>query len=781
MVGLITNSPASVAAKNLNSANASSETSIARLSSGNRIISASDDVAGLAVGTLLKTNLSTMRAALTNASQGQSLLGVADGALDNIGQILQRQKALASQSTSGSLSDQARGYLNDEFIALKEEIDRISINTNFNHLSLLDGSIYNSASIKTDITTQSSTLNSTIFFQNSITANEYIQLFSSDATTPQGVSRDSNGNHINIRFTSIPTGSFSSAPQNLLQFDGTASASSAAKNFMNMINNLKLYNGNDPTTLYARGVASAFDFSYDGSRTLTITSKTSGSAWNQVDIIPPLTNNSLKINGISNVGNGAISFATNGISGINGSLPSGDYSTGGSSGQTGFSVYTASYNAINNFANGITDIVDVPSTYALGITSDPLLNPIDPLRSWTTGVNLSGIANNPSFVGRMGQFDANYEGLNTINLHTNVGGIDYVANGVLTNYVDPTGNNNPQTISFQSTQSGYGSFILQFASGNGLSVSDEADTKTYMNRLNSSISGIDIFQRRQVSTYKASGSVFPTGSTIASGSLSGSAFYLISNNFTNIEIQDIEVIAPAGTAANAQIQISMNGKTFVSGYGYDGSSLPLSNFPTANTFTNNGGVNNDGLYGLVNKDNPSEILVFKYSSSTPLSITSQGQAEGLAAALKTAFGVNTGTTNGGLLFQVGNTTSDVIEIQIPSSKTEYLYVDNSGNSQSITVDTAANAKFAQGVIDNAINSLITIRANVGAYQSRLTFAEQFINTSIENLDAGRSLFLDADISYVSSELAQAQIRMQASISVLAQANQIPVQLLKLLS
>ena len=108
MVGIISNSAALFAQKNLESASVQSESSIARLSSGNAIIRASDDVSGLAIGTTLATTVSTLRTVLTSTSQAGSLLSIADGGLQNVSDILARQKALATQDNTGTLSDNER-------------------------------------------------------------------------------------------------------------------------------------------------------------------------------------------------------------------------------------------------------------------------------------------------------------------------------------------------------------------------------------------------------------------------------------------------------------------------------------------------------------------------------------------------------------------------------------------------------------------------------------------------------------------------------------------------
>ncbi len=136
-----TNIAAYYAQMNIGKASTSASSSIGRLSSGNRIVRASDDVAALSVGTSLRTQVTTLRQALVNTSQGSSLLQVADGALSQITDILQRQKAIAVQAGSGSLSSAERGFLNQEFQNLKDQIDQIATTTNFNNVKLLGGGL----------------------------------------------------------------------------------------------------------------------------------------------------------------------------------------------------------------------------------------------------------------------------------------------------------------------------------------------------------------------------------------------------------------------------------------------------------------------------------------------------------------------------------------------------------------------------------------------------------------------------------------------------------------
>ena len=148
-IGINFNPGASNATVSLSSASSLSATSMQRMSSGNRITNASDDVAGLAVGTQLQSNVTILKAAAGNVQQANSMLAVADGSLENVADMLQRMNSLAAQATSGSLNDSSRAFLNQEYTALMNEIERISSNSKFNGTALLDGSFGTASSFKT--------------------------------------------------------------------------------------------------------------------------------------------------------------------------------------------------------------------------------------------------------------------------------------------------------------------------------------------------------------------------------------------------------------------------------------------------------------------------------------------------------------------------------------------------------------------------------------------------------------------------------------------------------
>jgi flagellin len=140
MPAINTNAAANAAVRYLNMNSAQESSSLSKLSSGSRITSASDDAAGLAISTRISSDVTTLQQAATNASQANSILQTADGGASNISDILARMKSLASESSSGTTTDDSRAYINSEFSQLSSEIDSIASGTRYSGQGLLDGS-----------------------------------------------------------------------------------------------------------------------------------------------------------------------------------------------------------------------------------------------------------------------------------------------------------------------------------------------------------------------------------------------------------------------------------------------------------------------------------------------------------------------------------------------------------------------------------------------------------------------------------------------------------------
>lgn len=112
-------------------------TSLKRLSSGLRINSARDDAAGLAISERLGAQIRGLEQANRNGQDGISLMQTAEGALDEVGNMLQRMRELAVQSANGTVSVADKRSLNDEYLELRSEMDRIFKSVEFNGVNLL--------------------------------------------------------------------------------------------------------------------------------------------------------------------------------------------------------------------------------------------------------------------------------------------------------------------------------------------------------------------------------------------------------------------------------------------------------------------------------------------------------------------------------------------------------------------------------------------------------------------------------------------------------------------
>jgi flagellin len=115
-------------------------TAMRQLSTGNRVNSAKDDAAGLAIGQNMTSQIRGLNMAVRNLNDGVNMMQTAEGAMVEQSNMLQRMRELAVQAMNGTYSDLQRGYLDDEFQALGVQINRISTDTKWNDQQLLAGS-----------------------------------------------------------------------------------------------------------------------------------------------------------------------------------------------------------------------------------------------------------------------------------------------------------------------------------------------------------------------------------------------------------------------------------------------------------------------------------------------------------------------------------------------------------------------------------------------------------------------------------------------------------------
>jgi flagellin len=134
-----TNTSSLSAQRSLTEVNRKSEDTLAKMSSGSRIVKASDDAAGMAISEKLKSSVRSLAQANRNANDGVSMIQVAEGGLNETQNILTRLRELSIQSASDTIGDSERGFTDMEYQNLKSELQRISEVTQFNGVQLLNG------------------------------------------------------------------------------------------------------------------------------------------------------------------------------------------------------------------------------------------------------------------------------------------------------------------------------------------------------------------------------------------------------------------------------------------------------------------------------------------------------------------------------------------------------------------------------------------------------------------------------------------------------------------
>ena len=175
------------------------------------------------------------------------------------------------------------------------------------------------------------------------------------------------------------------------------------------------------------------------------------------------------------------------------------------------------------------------------------------------------------------------------------------------------------------------------------------------------------------------------------------------------------------------------------------------------------------------------------TTGTVVTLTNSATTNKVDLQINTAFTVNATKANGTLTLTGSNSADFTFKVGTGSSSSadEIAVTVNSISASALGVSstsltTTANANAASIAVTNAIDSLNTARANIGASQNRLEFAAANIATQRENTEAARSQLLDLDVAAEMSTFTSKQILVQAGVSMLAQANQMPQNLLRLL-
>lgn len=413
---------------------------------------------------------------------------------------------------------------------------------------------------------------------------------------------------------------------------------------------------------------------------------------------------------------------------------------------------TATNDSLIFTAKGLGDVKTITGGNAAvsqNLTSGALVGGTLTNDSSSYGVDVTGMAN-ADFNGTISGFKATYTGTaDTIDLSVKIGDFTYTAQDV-----DAVVTSDTRIRLYSDTVGGKngGFFDIQLASNKVTSFSNQAGADAVAARLDGAFSSLNFLQTRNVSSYTGAGSITAGGSVI--GSLQGSKVTAQFEDFSNVNLSDVSVTAPSGSNTDVKISFTINGVAY----------------STASGIGNTLGAHQ--TYKLVSSEDPNQFVNFTTGSST-IVIDSAEKALAVQSALKTAFGATEGSSS--LSFQVGSSSSDTLKVSIGSAQTSSLF-----DGKTLNVLSQENAVAAGDQLDKALATVTSLRAAVGALQSRFNFASANIQIAVQNQDAARGELLDTDVATESTSFATSQVKLQAGISVLAQANQQLQNLLKLI-
>jgi len=714
------------AQRNLNASQSDSNVALERLSSGLRINSAKDDAAGLAISTRFQAQITGLNMAQRNANDGISLAQTAEGALDEVTNNLQRIRELSVQSSNATNSTSDRQALNQEVQQRIAEINRIAGQTSFNGLKILDGTFGAQT------------------FQVGANAGETIGVSGLDA-------RGSQIGGVISRTANLLTQPLGPGPAGELSLD---------------ISGLDL--------------------------TATITA----------DIT--LGGEALTVDTSSVTNAGTLATAINNAITANGNL-------------TG--VTAAASDDDNSIVFSNASGSEVTTSVAI---NDDIGTQIS-----VTGIDLTPLAAATVTPNPEELFSATDLGTLTLTSETTVtfDFNDGSTTGSVTAVLAANGSNDIDALAIainnQLQTDGLDSDLEAVVNGSAIDIQNKTGGTSYSL---SSIQAVDS-DTPTPNTITTAGPL-----TVASGALVGETQALtgdisslgfnsgVTGSFdvagtpVNFELAaGTNTIASLATAISGQLtadgltdlSVAVSGNTLEITNSNTGTSYAIANFTAADGGTENNSVTSttpiDAAAGLTlaqSFENGDSVTFDVDVDGTAFQIEARSLNDIVAKinslTVETGIRANLNAANESIIFSaqfgesydVSITSPNLLDVDgITPRINEVLNATPTNNTVSVNdlaIDTAAGAEETLVAIDYAFDKINGFRAELGALQNRFESTIANLSTTSENLSAANSRIRDADFAAETAELARTQVLQSAGLSVLAQANARPQQVLQLL-
>lgn len=739
------------AQRNLTKSGEMLATSLQRLSSGLRINSAKDDAAGLAISTRFTSQIQGLSQASRNANDAISLAQVAEGALQEVTNLLQRSRELAIQSANGTNSSSDRAAIQDEVNQLKQELSRIATTTTFNGLNILNGELRNA------------------LFQVGAEANQTIGVTIRDTrATAIGSNQMGTNNADGLEGATrkqLYIGTVGGA-------GGAALGAEVAVGQANSANNGYSVSTFTVTSVSSAGVTTtqtaavaANDEANTIATNLSALTGVNARGFNQVTVDNLATLDaatSITLNG-QVIAAGAAATVNSIATAINADAvlqAAGIYAV-----STGTEVTITALDGRDlNFANaagtGVFDMVGLrggaattlvaAQTTTFGGRVDIELAERYSISSDVDSIIINGTATTVA-VG---------DGTITDKINSTTTTANNLNNNIGAQNVTLVGSAGSATVAVTAGQSADSIVTAVNAVSGSTGITAEARTTATLSDLsaNGNVSftvygdnaiGANVSATVTTSDLSALMNAInnvagTTGITAALGT-DNSSVILTHQTGKNIVLQNFTHSAAVDYAAPSVTPVSGTGSSLVA-------AVEQSITVTGNADTNTSGTAVK-LYDGGARTNFDTTVVggeITFQSADTFNVASD--ISGLASTGTSLFSGGANTANSSTLLDVGQ----------------------------IDVSTQAGANAAISIIDGALDQISQVRAELGAVQNRFGSTISNLANNVENLQAARSRIQDADFALETANMTKAQILQQAGIAILAQANSLPQNVLALL-
>ncbi len=786
-LGVLNNLSAVYAENNLNNTSNSLSTVLQQLSSGSKINSGADDAAGLSMVDGLKANSMALAQSQTNASEGVGLLTVADGALSQVTNLLNRAVTLATEASNGTLNSSQDSAANSEYQSILSEINNIGTTTTYNNQTVFGG-----ASAVNIYTGDSSTAGA------SIDALHIGSLSSSNVGDTGGVMAYSSGQSnvfidlskagTNAAVTDSLSGSSTSITVNYMtkSSDGSAVAASTT---------ISVGGANSTYANTAQGLISAINGAGLGLNASFGTAAQAGSAAaadagasldgkgvsGDTGII--ITAQGIGVGGAGTNGAGVVGEMT-----VNGSSDplSGTLNIVGSDGKT-HAITLGSGNSTDN----IGDLASTINKAGYGVTATVSGNVLK-FTSASPAVSVSGTGivdqTNPSTAGTI--LIGNTGGAPVGNVAGTVGQLtvnsatDLLTSGVL----NITGDDG-------SELGGAGGLTLGSAANGTTTLAGLAN---FINSQSTAAQGISasVNNAGTVLTIKSAGvAADGTNQTAVAWTTAGAATTPATT--ANVTLTNTPTIASAQSSQLGTLTLNAAGDHFTNGdtLAIGSHSITIAT-GTNDTLTTLAAQINGGNYGVtasVGTGANANVLTFSSPNSdmtitpalhdssnggaavnlvtTSNSTSSNYYSIGISGTVTDSSTGNGGTTNIGMIAD-SNGSGGVATIS---------YSDGAG--QSLSATDLLNATDAQATLNALSKSITAVAAQdgyIGAQINTLNAVSSVLSTQAENVTAAQNAVQATDYASATSNMSKYEILSQTGISALAQANSMQQEVTKLL-